>query len=597
MSMLLARDGMLCVLDCYHERHIVKSMGAVWHKDSKLWVMPLTPSNLETALERLKNPIIEASLEEALEAKLKKEARLSKIAKLAKKDAPVKMMVPGLKLPLFNYQKIGVMFSLANSDGVLIADEMGLGKTVQGIASACYKKYHNGCKRCFVIVPAAVKWNWPIEVEKFTDEPYVVIDGVPDERVRQWAGKVVCRRQKSGKYKYVSGEPFFYIVNYELITEDLFGGRTISISEDDPEDVTRKKVKRINAAKQRATQLKHVKSRVWGCIIIDEAHYLKSHTSKRSSHVKQLKGVFRVALTGTPLDGKLEELHSVMGFVKPGLFTSKHRFLQRHATYDFWGKIVGYKRIDEVREKIRPFFIRRLKKDVMKDLPEKTYQNKYVVLSAQERKIYEAIADRKHEVTVDTEAMVKVIRCKQFCDHPVLIDESCKSSKMNLFLEIVEELVKYNGEKVIVFTQYKQMLDIIDDELRQMKLRFLRIDGDTTLRRRAEMQEEFNTDPKIDAIIGTEAMSEGLNLQGATYVINYDDNWSPSKMHQREDRAHRQGQKNAVTVINFIVRDTIEERIREVLYDKEVVSAETLGDETDEMVMKRLGPQEIAKLV
>ena len=305
-----------------------------------------------------------------------------------------------------------------------------------------------------------------------------------------------------------------------------------------------------------------------------------------------------MALTGTPMDGRLEELHSIMEFVKPGLFAPKGRFLMRHAEFDFWGKVVKYKKVEEVKAKLVPFFIRRLKKDVLTDLPDKIYQNRIITLSKDEMKTYEELADREHPITEDSEAMVKVIRCKQFCDHPELIGIPCKSSKMEDFMRVVEELTRMSCQKVIIFTQYKTMLDIIERELKdQLGLTMLRIDGDTPTQDRASMQEKFNTDPKVDAIIGTEAMSAGLNLQGASYVINYDDNWAPATMRQREDRAHRHGQKNTVTVINFICKNTIEERIRDVLYGKEVVTSHVLGDNTDEAVLKRLGPKDIARLL
>jgi SNF2 family DNA or RNA helicase len=131
----------------------------------------------------------------------------------------------------------------------------------------------------------------------------------------------------------------------------------------------------------------------------------------------------------------------------------------------------------------------------------------------------------------------------------------------------------------------------------KMSLKHFYIWGGVQPRERAAMQEKFNTDPKMDIMLGTEAMSAGLNFTSADIVINYDDNWAPAVMRQREDRAHRLGQKNVVTVINFVCRDTIEERIRSVLYSKECVSAEALGDNVDEQVLRRLGPREIANLL
>ena len=471
--------------------------------------------------------------------------------------------------------------------------------TPQSLAIALMLKYKYGIDNNLIIVPASLKWNWPIEIEKFTSERYVVIDGTPDHRIQCWLGNYETSFGKGGKivYRKAKKKPFFYVVNFELILEDLFGGRQHKIKSDDDAEAIQRKLKATGRSKVRAERLRSVRSRVWDFLSVDEAHALAGHNSKRSSNTKSMRANFKLAMTGTPLDGKLEQLHSVFEFVKPGLFMSKTRFLQRHADFDFWGKVKKYKRISEVREKIRPYFLRRLKKDVLKDLPDKIYVNIYIELTVKEKKAYDSIADRTHECSEDAEALVRTIRCKQFCDHPELVGETMKSSKMTIFMDTVDELVSQNAEKVIIFSQYKQMLDLIALELKKSNIRFLRIDGDTDKRERAAMTQKFNEDPKIDAIIGTEAMSQGLNLQGASYVINYDDNWQPLVMRQREDRAHRHGQKNTVTVINFVCKDTIEERIRDVLYGKEVVSAEVLGDGTDETVLKRLGPQDIAKLL
>jgi SNF2 family DNA or RNA helicase len=305
-----------------------------------------------------------------------------------------------------------------------------------------------------------------------------------------------------------------------------------------------------------------------------------------------------MALTGTPMDGRLEEMHSIMDWVAPGLLGSKTRFFQRHVETDFWGKVTGYKRMSEVSERIQPFYIRRLKREVLRDLPDKIYQNRIVLMSDKERKIYKALADGGHEATEDSEAIVALIRCKQFCNYPPMVDDSCtKTSKLDSLREVLEEVVVMNGNKAILFSQYKTMLDILVETLDDLGIRYLRIDGDTPKKERAEMQALFKDDPEIDMMVGTDAMSTGLNLQAASYVINYDDFWSPSIMAQREDRAHRIGQKDVVTVVNFICRDTIEQRIRSVLYNKSKVTSQVLGDNTDDAVLKRLGPKDMAKLL
>jgi SNF2 family DNA or RNA helicase len=286
-----------------------------------------------------------------------------------------------------------------------------------------------------------------------------------------------------------------------------------------------------------------------------------------------------------------------MGFVAPGLLASKTRFFQKHVETDFWGKITGYKKLGEVTKKIQPFFLRRLKENVLPDLPDKIYEDRIIVLTPKEREIYLKLAEGGHEATEDAAAMVAIIRCKQFCNWPQMVDASCTaSSKMDSFREVLDEVVLQNGHKILIFSQYKEMVNVLVGVLDEMGIKYLRIDGDTPTRDRAAYQKKFKDDKSIDAMIGTEAMSTGLTLI-ADYVCNYDDNWSPSIMSQREDRAHRIGQKNTVVVINMICKDTIEQKIRGVLYAKSKITAQVLGDEIEETVLKRLGPKDIAKLL
>jgi SNF2 family DNA or RNA helicase len=219
-------------------------------------------------------------------------------------------------------------------------------------------------------------------------------------------------------------------------------------------------------------------------------------------------------------------------------------------------------------------------------------------MQAEEQAIYKQLAEKGHEMTEDAMAVVAIIRCKQFCNWPQMVDADCKmSSKMDAFKEVVDEVVVQNGHKALIFSQYREMLNIIVLELDKLGIKYMRIDGGTPPIERAGMQKKFNEDKTIDVMIGTEAMSAGLNFQSADYVINYDDNWSPAIMAQREDRCHRSGQRNVVTVVNFICRDTIEERIRGVIYAKNRITAKVLGDETDDMVLRRLGPKDVCRLL
>ena len=583
MAHIVESSGYLVLSNTSGDTTAIKDVGGIWDSSNYQWIIAFTMWNLNQLRKNLTDITYGEGFEEAEKAQIEKESKLDHIRKISKSDSPVNLKVPNLKLNLRNYQKLGVMFATTNGCGALIADEMGLGKTVQALATAIFRKHTEGIDSCLIITPASLKYNWPLEIEKFTHEKCVVIGGTPDQRAAQW----------------LRDDVFFYVVNFELITQDLFGG--VDLKPKRGETAKQRVARETRTAKnqRRARILGPVRTKDWGMIAIDEVHMLKNPRSKRTKNIKRLHSEFKVGLSGTPLDGKLEELNSVMSIIRPGLLESYGRFVQRYAITDFWGNIKSYKNIKEVNERISPYFIRRLKSDVLKDLPPKIYENRIVELSPEERKIYKAIAKGGHSATEDQEAIVAAIRCKQFCDFPGLVDSNCKShSKLDALREILEEVIQQNGHKVILFSFYKMMLDAIEGELLEdMGLKYMRIDGDVPTSERADMQKEFNENPNIDIIIGTESMSTGLNFTGANYVINYDDNWQPAIMAQREDRAHRIGQKSTVTVVNFICKDTIEERIRDVLYDKRDISSQALGDDFDEMILKRLGPKDVAKLL
>ena len=599
MSAIFVNDAGQLVVSCpYESRKVVKSAGGKWDAVVRKWTLAFSPAAVERLIDNLPDPQVHPDVEKVLVETIEREKKLRKIRAMSSVDHPVRLKVPGLTGALYNYQKLGVMFALANGRGVLIADEMGLGKTLQAIATALFLKERGEISEALIVVPPSLKYNWAIEIEKWTKESYVVVDGAPDDRVAQWLKKDV----------------FFYVVNFELLLEDLFGGKEYKAKEDETKQQLVEREAKIARAQRRARILAPVRERMWGLIAVDEAQALKSALSKRTMNVRRLRGRFRMALTGTPMDGRLEELHSLMEFVCPGLLGSRTVFLQRHAETDVFGKVVKYKRVGEVREKIAPHFLRRLKKDVLDDLPDKVYSNRMVELTGQEKKVYKELAGHGHAATEDAAALVACIRCKQFCDSPSLLADALekaeevdekevkklrkmKESKLDALRDVLQEVVVDNAHKVLVFSQYASMVKVLMRVFDEMGLKYLCIWGDTPKKERAEYQQRFNTDRTIDLMVGTEAMSAGLNFTAADYVINYDDNWAPAFMAQREDRAHRIGQKNTVTVINFVCVDTIEERIRTVLYQKSKISAQALGDDLDEMVLKRLGPKDTAKLL
>jgi len=455
--------------------------------------------------------------------------------------------------------------------------------TIQGLATALVLKNKGLIKDCLIITPASLKYNWPLEIAKFTNEKCIVIDAKkPDDRIPQW----------------LDNSCFFKIANYELIVGDLFGGK--EYKEKKGEALVDAKRRMLKKAKQDIRQriLSDIRERIWDLVILDEIHFIKHNTSLRFKAVKALKAKVKIGLSGTPMDGKLEELYTIMNVLAPGALGSRTSFFTKHVVLDFFGAIKGYKNIQEVQEKIAPFFIRRLKKNILKQLPDKIFENKIIALSEEEKRIYGEIKKGKHECVKDAEAIVRAIRCKQFCNFPQMLVPTCKaSSKLDAFRDAIEEVIQLNGNKAVIFSQYKEMVNVLVTVLKDLHIKFLRIDGDTDKKLRADYQKRFNEDNTIDCIIGTEAMSTGLNLTGANFVFSYDDNWQPAIMAQRVDRCHRIGQKDTVTCISFICKDTIEEHIRSVLYSKDKITSETLGDGTEESVLKKLGTRELEDLM
>ena len=577
-------DGMLSVRDSYDVKDQCATAGCFWDSVSGSWKITFTLRTFEDLIDRIPEAEIGPEMEGLLVAQADREDRLSEIRAMAEKNEDIDLHIPGLKKDPFPYQKLGILYGVTNGRGLIIADVMGLGKTVQAIAIALSLKAEGRVRQCLVVTPASLKFNWPLEVEKFTGEKSVVVgdkNANADKRISQWLDE----------------SAFFKIVNYELL-DDLFCTRKGKVSLGKTKEERAASLAKAMQKTARQAVLSKVREKVWDMIVFDEIHMIKHETSQRYRSVRSLLGKVKVGLTGTPMDGRLEELYAVCSAVAPGVLGSRTSFFGDHVVVGFDRKVKSYKNISDVKRKIAPFFIRRLKKDVLPQLPDKIYENKIISLTSDEMRIYEDIKHGRHKAVKDAEAMVRAIRCKQFCNFPHLVDHRCRpASKLNVFLETLEEAVQSGGEKAIVFTQYRTMLDVIDKALADMGLRFLRIDGSTDKKLRADFQAEFNTNKKIDCIIGTDAMSTGLNLTGASIVFNYDDNWQPAVMAQREDRAHRYGQTRGVTVMSFVCKDTIEEKIRGVLYAKDKITSETLGDNADEMDLKRFGNDEMERLM
>lgn len=550
----------------------VKSIGGVWTQSKKAWKFPVDLQIWEQVKDTFGGKgdlLVAKSFLTEIDNLKTKQDEFFKIRALAEEDSPIEFSVPGISLngknPLFNYQKYGIKCGVMVGDGFLIGDQPGLGKSIQAIGIALERKRLGQISNCLIVCLASLKYNWLDEIAKFTKEKALVIDGPPNDRHMKW----------------MASGYFFKIANYETIVGDLY-------IDTNPRHQNKRVLSKENIEFRKYMQAQ------FDMVIVDEIHAIKHHNSRRTEAVKQLKPIYRVGLSGTPIDGRLEELHSIFGFLKPGLFESRSQFMENHALKDYFGQVTGYYGVQEVRDKINPYYIRRLKEKVLKDLPPKLYKDIYVDLPDKEMKIYKDLISGANEITEEDAALTRVIRVRQFLNFPEILGLHDSSYKFLALAELLEELIDENHDKVIIFTQFHETLDLIVKNLKS-KYKIMEIHGGVPAAERTEVVKKFNTDPEEQILIGTDAMSTGLNIGGANDVIMYEDNFSPAIMQQREDRAHRATTRHNITVYRFICRGTIEENVRKALGNKMNLNNQVLDENCETFGVDGLTNVELLK--
>ncbi|MEO8286378.1 MAG: DEAD/DEAH box helicase [Chloroflexota bacterium] len=442
-----------------------------------------------------------------------------------------------LKLPLYPYQAVGTLF-LAFTERALLADDMGLGKTVMGVAAArLLKEWHN-INRVLIVTPASVKYQWGKEIERFSDESYVVVGGTKAKRQAQY-----------------ETNSFFTIVNYELVLRDL----------------------------------EHIHALKPDLVILDEAQRIKNWRAKTSQALKELPRPFAFVLTGTPLENRLEELYSIVEFLDDKLLGPPWQFMARHIIKDEWGGIIGYRDLEGVRRAIAPILLRRRKADVLQELPERIDNDFWLEMDTEQERIYRPLEKALNELLKLPEwgpqqngaALSLLGRLRECATAAQLVDPSVRSSgKLRELPTLVSEIAS-EGHKMLIFSQWERMTRYAQEALKDMGFKSVRLYGGLGMRARQRVIEQFMTDPETMMFISTDAGGLGLNLQAASFVINLDLPWNPARVEQRIGRAHRIGQTNPVNVINMIAMHSIEQRVLEVLYRKQELFEEILDIELD----------------
>ncbi len=444
-----------------------------------------------------------------------------------------------LRTPLLPYQLDGIAFAVKAGRAVL-ADDMGLGKTIQGVGVAEMLAREAQIDRVLIVCPTSLKSQWRNEIRRFTDREVQLIVGRASERAEQY-----------------SGDCFFTVCNYEQVLRDIL----------------------------------HVERNRWDLIILDEGQRIKNWESKTARVVKGLKSPFALVLSGTPLENRLDDLFSVVQFIDDRRLTPAFRFFNRHRVVNKKGKVLGYKNLDELRDRLRPILLRRTRESVLDELPPRTTEilripptEEQVDLHKTHMRIVSHIVRKRYITEMDLLRLQKaLLMCRMSANSTYLVDkqEPSYSSKLEHLEELIDNLFEESNRKAVLFSEWTTMLDLIEPILRARKLEYVRLDGSVPQKKRQELIQHFQHNESCRLFITTNAGSTGLNLQSANTVINVDLPWNPAVLEQRISRAHRMGQRNPVQVYLLVTEETLEEKLLSTLSAKKDLALAVLDADSD----------------
>jgi len=475
------------------------------------------------------------------------------------KGVPAIKLPAGLRADLRPYQKDGFDFLCHLTQiklGGILADDMGLGKTLQALAWLAWLRERNtkNPKPSLVICPASVLHNWRREAERFTPGLKVLV-------LESGQARHNLRKQIP--------EHDLIVTNYALLRRDL----------------------------------EELQKFAFRTVILDEAQFIKNPGAQVTQSVKQLKSEHRLALTGTPLENRLLDLWSIVDFIQPGYLGNQEQFLEtyepRAAAADETApaetpargeKTESAQRIARKRlsARLRPLLLRRLKKHVAKDLPDRIEERRDCPLGDEQRKLYLAELRRSRDQIMQAVAeqglnkskmhvLAALTRLRQICCHPRLVGSDTASGKTETLFELLDPLVA-EGQKVLVFSQFVQMLSLLEKECHDRQIPTHVLTGQTKDRQQVVSAFQSDTQPGV-FLLSLRAAGTGLNLTNASYVVLYDPWWNPAVEAQAIDRSHRIGQTQTVNAYRLIAPGTVEEKIWELQQSKAQTIADVLGEE------------------
>jgi SNF2 family DNA or RNA helicase len=341
-------------------------------------------------------------------------------------------------------------------------------------------------------------------------------------------------------------------------------------------------------------------------IVLDEAQRIKNWAAKTTRAVKRLRSRYAAVLTGTPLENKLEELYSIVQFVDDRRLGPAFQFLHDHRLLDDDGKLIGYRNLDRVRDKLAPILLRRTRAEVLSQLPARTDTTVYVEMADAQRAPYAEhshtlarLLQKKYLTEVDRRRILACItNLRMLCDSTFLLDkQTTVSPKLDELEELLRELLGADPHKVVIFSQWELMLRQAANVVEKMGIGYAVLHGGVRGKDRRALVERFRDDPACRVFLSTDAGGTGLNLQAADTVINLEVPWNPAVLEQRIARVHRMGQHRPVQVFNLVMRDTIEERVLRTLTAKRSLFAEIFTGTSEEVIFATLGQQAFLETV
>ncbi len=464
-----------------------------------------------------------------------------------------------LKTSLHPYQAEGVRFAF--SEGRTInADEMGLGKTVQAIATAELLRREKMVESVIIICPTSLKYQWLAEIRKFTDSTVMVVEGN------------LMKRQE----QFNAPDAFYKICSFHAMSNTIKSGF-------------------VPAADM---------------VVYDELQRLKNRDTQMGRQLRKLQSQYVMALSGTPLENKLDELYSVTQLVDQYVLGPYYKFVAETTLTDDSGKLIGYTNLHSISDRLRHTLIRRRKADVRLQMPARTDTNLFVPLTKEQRALHDEykfqvgiLIEKWHRQKflseIDRKRLLLFLSMmRMVCDSTFILDQKTRhDTKIEEIMAIVSNMLANEDGKVVIFSQWERMLRILAGELENEEIDFCFLHGGVPSPKRKDLIDRFRDDPDCRIFLSTDAGATGLNLQTASLLINIDLPWNPAVLEQRIARIYRLGQNNPVQIINMIARDTIEERMLTTLAFKSNLAAGILDGGEDAVFIENRKFDRIVEVV